>query len=205
MKLITTILLLLAAVLPVQANPAADQLADRIMEASGASNWPKVERVQFTFRVVVDGQEKMAAQHDWDVVANTDRVTWSGKTVTVDLSNPGEGADEKAAFKRWTNDAYWLLAPLKLKDPGTKLTLLGEGLLEISFNQVGLTPSDRYIYEIDPETNLPKSWTFLPNPETRNVASWEKYVTMGGLTLSTYHKMNNAEIVIDDLKVVAKP
>ncbi|HEX8371826.1 MAG TPA: hypothetical protein VF585_03530, partial [Chthoniobacterales bacterium] len=116
------LLLSLLAFLPLRADPTADALAERVMQASGAANWPKVDRIQFTFRVVVDGQEKVSAKHDWNVAANTDTVIWGGKTVTVDLGKAATSEDEKAAFQRWTNDAYWLLGPLKLKDPGTELT-----------------------------------------------------------------------------------
>ena len=191
--------LTLLACLPLQA-----ELADDVMIASGAANWPKVERVQFTFRVVIDGQEKVAAKHDWNVTANTDAVSWAGKMVTVNLGQPGTSEDEKAAFQRWTNDAYWLIAPLKLKDIGAVLTQPAENQLELSFQNVGLTPSDRYLYEINPATHLPKMWTYMPNPETKKLASWEKYVTTGGLTLSTYHKMGNVELFIDGLEVTAK-
>lgn len=199
------IFLSLLAFLPAHAETTVDQLADKVMQAAGSANWSKVERVQFTFRVVIDGQEKVAAKHDWNVTANTDFVSWSGKTVTVDLGNPGSSEDEKNAFQRWTNDAYWLIAPLKLKDNGTVLTQPAENQLELSFKEVGLTPGDRYLYEIDTQTNLPRAWTYMPNPETKKLATWEKYVTTGGLTLSTYHKMGNVELFIDDLKVTPRP
>ena len=199
------LLLSLFAVLPVHAQSSADSLAAAVMKASGYGNWAKIERIRFTFRVVVDGQEKLSSKHDWNVTGNSDTVSWAGKTVVVDLGKPGSSDDEKAAFQRWTNDAYWLLAPLKLKDPGTTLTLPAENILEIAFKNVGLTPGDRYIYEIGPVTFLPKSWTFMPNAETKKVATWEKYITSGGLTLSTYHKMGNVELYIDGLEVTATP
>ncbi len=199
------LLLILLAALPLQAEFTPDQLATVMMNASGALNWLKVERVRFTFRVVVDGQEKLSAQHDWNVVSETDTVTWDGKTETINLHNPGSSPGQKAAFQRWTNDSYWLLAPLKIKDPGTDLTQSTADSLEISFNGVGLTPGDHYIYEIDPTTHLPKTWTYLPNPSTKKLATWERYVTSGGLTLSTYHKMGNVEIFIDGLDVTTKP
>ena len=199
------LLLILLATLPMQATPNPDQLATAMMTASGALNWMKVERVRFTFRVVVDGVEKVSAKHNWNVATDSDAITWEGKTVNVNLQNPGISPDEKAAFQRWTNDAYWLLAPLKIKDPGTELSQPAENSLEISFKAVGLTPGDHYVYELNPATHLPTVWTYMPNPSTKKLATWEKYVTSGGLTLSTYHKMGNIEIYIDGLDVSAKP
>lgn len=179
----------------------AEDLASEVMQASGAAHWPSVERIQFTFRVVANGVEKVSAKHDWDLVKNTDTVSWAGKTVTVDVVHPGVSAEEKSAFQRWTNDAYWLLAPLKLRDAGATLEQPDAHSLAISFNGVGLTPGDHYLFEIDPANHLPKSWSYMPRPGVSNPATWEKYVNSGGLTLSTYHKMGGAEIFIDDLRV----
>lgn len=199
------LLLILFAALPVQAAPDPTQLATAMMTASGSQNWMKVERIRFTFRVVADGVEKVVAQHDWNVAANTDTVTSEGKSVTVNLQSPSMALAEKVAFQMWTNDAYWLLAPLKIKDPGTELSQPAENSLEISFKAVGLTPGDHYVYEINPANHLPTAWTYMPNSSTKKLATWEKYVTSGGLTLSTYHKMGNVEIFIDGLDVRTTP
>ena len=198
------ILLTLLAALPLHAENNVEQLTDQVMQAAGYAYWPEVKRIQFTFRVIIDGQEKVSAKHDWNIAANTDIVTWENKTIAIDLTKPGKTKDDQAAFARWTNDTYWLIAPLKLKDKGTQLTQPVENQLELSFQQVGLTPGDRYIFEIDPATHLTNAWTYMPNHKTKKVGTWEKYVTQSGLTLSTYHKMGNIEIYIDNLKVTSK-
>ncbi len=203
--LLRTLLISALAALPLHASPTVDELADQVMQAAGSANWPKVTRVQFTFRVLIDGQEKLAATHEWNVPANTDIVTVGGQSTTIDLANPGSSDEQKSAFARWTNDAYWLIAPLKLKDSGTLLSMPADNELQIAFKNVGLTPGDRYLYEIDPSTYLPKTWTYMPNPETKKIATWEKYVTSGGLTVSTYHKMGSVEIFIDGLLVSTAP
>ncbi len=70
-------------------------------------------------------QDGLSAEHHWDVAAQTDRVKWKGKDVTVNLAEPGAEEEAKAAYARWVNDSYWLLAPLKLKDKGTNVSAEG--------------------------------------------------------------------------------
>src|SRR5437879_279123 len=88
---------------------SAQQLADAVIKASGGDVWPRVKAIDFTFNVAQGEKQLMSAQHNWDVQAQTDTVTWNGKTVTVNLREPDSDADAKAAFQRWTNDSYWLL------------------------------------------------------------------------------------------------
>ena len=40
------------------------------------------------------------------------------KTRESNLGAPGTDEDSKTAYGRWVNDSYWLLAPLKVRDPG---------------------------------------------------------------------------------------
>ena len=40
----------------------------------------------------------------------------------VNLAEPASDEDAKAAYARWVNDSYWLLAPLKLKHRGVNVT-----------------------------------------------------------------------------------
>ena len=70
---------------------------------------------------------------------------------------PLEGKEAEAALERaygvFINDTYWLLAPAKLEDYGTRLRFdtheevdpFGElPVLHLSFDNVGLTPGDQY-------------------------------------------------------------
>lgn len=192
------------------AATTAEELADRVMAAAGADQWQYVSRIQFDFVVVRGGKEALRATHDWDVRRNVNIVSWNGKSVTLDLSSAPTDADSKAAFARWTNDTYWLLAPLKLRDGGTRLELLepvsygadSVARLRVSFDGVGLTPGDVYTWYIDRYTHRPIAWDFQPNPERTVRFSWDDYVTTGGLTLSTRHFAGPTEIRIENLKIV---
>jgi hypothetical protein len=136
-------------------------------------------------------------------------VKWKGKDVTVNLAAPAQDEEGKAGYARWVNDSYWLLAPLKILDPGVHLAYEGSKemdgtnceVLHLSFGQVGLTPSDQYRLYIDPETKLVKSWDYIPKADTVMHGSWEKYETFGGLKLATEHKFEGKMIRFADVKV----
>lgn len=188
---------------------SAGQLAEAVWKASGGENWPNVKTIDFTFAVEKGGKTLVTAEHHWDVAAQTDRVRWKGKDVTVNLADPGAGEQAKAAYARWVNDSYWLLAPLKLKDRGIHLADEGKKemdgaereVLRLNFDQVGLTPSDQYRLYIDPGTKLVASWDYMPEPGKSAHGTWEAYQKSGGLTLATDHKMEGARIHILNLKV----
>src|SRR5438105_6747592 len=188
--LLTLIFAALTSVVTLGADEnAARQVADSVVKASGGDVWPRVKTIDFTFNVGQGEKQLSSVQHHWDLQAQTDTVTWGGKTVTVNLRAPGSDADAKAAFQRWTNDSYWLLAPLKLRDPGVHLADKGdqqvEGktyrVLEVSFESVGLTPKDKYNLYIDLEAVLVARWDYMPSPEKKMSATWEGYQDFNGL------------------------
>ncbi|MEO8440137.1 MAG: DUF6503 family protein [Spartobacteria bacterium] len=192
---------------------SAAQLADAVWKASGGEAWPKVKTIDFTFAVEKGGKELVAAEHHWDVAAQIDHVKWQGKDVKVNLANPATTDEEKAAYARWVNDSYWLLAPLKLKDPGVNLTDEGKKtmdggervVLRVSFGKVGLTPNDQYRLYIDPKTKLISSWDYMPEPGKSTNATWSDYQKSGGLTLATDHRTEGGvRIRIVGLKVTTE-
>ena len=192
-----------------EANATAQQLARDVWKASGGENWSKVKTLKFTFVVEQDGQQLASAEHHWDVAAGTDRVKWKGKDVTVNLAAPAEDEEGKAAYGRWVNDSYWLLAPLKVLDPGVKLTYEGQKesdgaqceTLRLSFARVGLTPGDQYVLYIDPQTKLLSAWDYVPDTDAAMHGTWEKYQTFGGLQLATEHNFGGRMIRLADIAV----
>ncbi len=187
----------------------ARSLAKELWQASGGENWAKVKRLRFTFIVEDQGKELARVRHDWDVAGQTDRVVWKDKDVTVNLADPGDGEEATAAYARWVNDSYWLLAPLKVLDRGVTLEHLGTKeiaggpaeALQLSFAQVGLTPGDKYVFYLDPTSKLPRAWDYLPSPDKTVHGSWEKYEEHGGLTLSTSHQFGGKTIRFADIEV----
>jgi hypothetical protein len=194
-----------------EGQPAgAGRLAQAVWQASGGENWPNVQAIDFTFAVEKGGQTVMSAEHHWEVAAQTDHVKWKDKDVTVNLADPASDENAKAAYARWVNDSYWLLAPLKLKDRGSNVADEGKKevdgteceVLRLSFGKVGLTPNDQYRLYIDPKTKLISSWDYMPEPGKSMHATWTDYQKSGGLTLATDHAMDGGvRIRIVNLKV----
>lgn len=204
--------LLFIMALPVQAaegDAKALKLAEAVFNANGGNAWPRVKAIKFTFNVEQGEQKLLVAKHDWNVRANTDTVSWGGKTVTVNLKDPGADADAKAAYARWVNDSYWLLMPIKLKDPGVKLAYKGQQTIEkkayevlnLSFAGGGLTPGDQYNIYIDPVTHLVMRWDYMPNPEKKVSGTWDGYNRFGGLRLATEHKFGDKMIWLTEIVV----
>jgi hypothetical protein len=190
----------------------AGQLAQAAWKASGGENWPNVKTIDFTFAVEKGGKTAFSAEHHWDVAAQTDHVKWKDKDVTVNLAEPVSDENAKAAYARWVNDSYWLLAPLKLKDRGCNVADEGKKkmdgreceVLRLSFGKIGLTPNDQYKLYIDPATKLVFAWDYMPKPGESMHGTWEAYQESGGLKLATDHKMDGGvRIRIVNLKVTS--
>jgi hypothetical protein len=172
---------------------ARGDVAARVMSRSGADVWPTVRRLRFTFNVEKDGQQVFSASHDWDRVTHVDEVTWAGKTVSVDVSRSDHTGEQAEAFARWTNDSYWLLMPLKLRDAGVKLSDIAmtrdyppsRARMTMTFENVGRTPSDAYDLSIDLREDRITHWVYRPDAQTRKGFSWNAYQNFNGLELST--------------------
>jgi hypothetical protein len=204
-------LVALASLSPLLAadNTKATVLADAVIKASGGDNWSRVKSIHFTFNVAQGNKVLASVAHRWDVWAGTDTVTWSGKTVTVNVWSPATDDDAKAAYKRWVNDSYWLIAPLKLKDRGVTLAHMGRQevdgkayeVLHLSFAGVGLTPGDQYNLYIDPGEHLVRRWDYMPNTEKKVSGTWSDYKDFHGLKLSMDRHFGDRHIWFSDVRV----
>ena len=211
-RLVAVFLLAGAFAAAARTDEKAQQLAREVWKASGGEKWPKVKEIRFTFIVEQDGKQLASAEHHWNRAAGTDRVKWKGKDVTVNLAAPAQDEDAKAAYGRWVNDSYWLLAPLKVLDPGVNLTHEGAKdlngtsyeALRLSFAGVGLTPGDQYLLYIDPQTKLVRAWDYIPTADKVMHGTWENYKTFGGLQLSTEHNFEGRMIRFADVEVVTE-
>ncbi|RAL22340.1 hypothetical protein DL240_10855 [Lujinxingia litoralis] len=210
----------------------AGELAAKVYEAHGGPRWPQVKELGFRFVVKAGEEERFAATHDWKVWDGEDRVQWTDNEgqawdVTVDLASreaseatldgtPVEGeplkAAGEAAYQRWVNDAYWLLMPIKVFDPGVSLEYGGEvgeegqrrQVLELSFEGVGLTPGDRYEVQVDPQTGEVRAWTMhLQGDRPPSTVLWGGYEELGPLRLPLERTWEGGErqIVFDTLRV----
>jgi hypothetical protein len=223
MKAFFAFVIVLLGAMP--AAPAAEEtaatlppLAVDLWKASGGDNWSKIKEIDFNFVVEQEGKQLFIAQHQWNVAAGTDHVKWKDKQgkdhdVTANLATPAKEGEEKDAFARWVNDSYWLLAPLKIRDKGVKVEAGGPKdlggtsveTINLSFDNVGLTPTDKYVLYIDPQTKLPRAWDYIPQTGNGMQATWEKFQDFGGLMLATEHNFNGKTIKLADIKVTTVP
>lgn len=216
LMLLSTCLLLQPTTQPaadVAPDDASVKLANKIVEASGGDVWPTVKRIRFTFNVESDGELRLSARHDWDVTTGVDTVTIGDRTISCNVYETGErDIDQTEAFKRWTNDSYWLLMPLKLRDPGVKFSPLvssrdmppSRGRMTMSFEGVGLTPNDQYDLSIDLRNNRIDHWVYRPNEERASGFTWENYQDFNGLILATERKSDDGQrrIFFTDIEVM---
>ncbi|GAA4433654.1 hypothetical protein GCM10023188_23490 [Pontibacter saemangeumensis] len=201
-------------------DPEAIQLADSVMAAQGGrKNWDDTRYITWNFF----GNRKLL----WDKATGNVRVDYlkEDKKVLVNI-NTGEGKVYKEgaevtqpdsvakyvqqAKEAWINDSYWLVMPFKLKDSGVTLKYLGEettqagklaDVLQLTFENVGVTPENRYKVYIDKETNLVSQWAYFKNandPEPAFVMPWQDYQTYGKLKLSG----DRGQAHITDIKVL---
>jgi hypothetical protein len=189
-------------------DPKAVAVADRVLEALGGRQaWDAVRYLRFDFSVEREGKVVMNRTHWWDKGTGQYRV--EGRTpegdafvVLMNLNTQQgtahlkgtklEGDQEKEFLKRgygaWVNDTYWLLMPYKMKDPGVILGYGGEAAAEgetwdkvvLTFDNVGLTPKDRYWAFVNKRTGLVDRWEYVlkggPGPATAWLwKDWQKH------------------------------
>jgi len=201
---------------PAVSDPKALAVADAVLEAlGGRAAWEATRFLRFDFAVETGGEQRPPRRHWWDKHTGRHRVegqTREGQPFVV-LHNLQtregqaylngqrlQGDEEKAQLERgyqaWVNDTYWLLMPYKMRDPGVVLGYEGQAeeggeswdKLRLSFQNVGLTPGDRYWVYVNTKTRLVDRWEFIlqnqdaAQPPTR--FDWKSWTRHGGILLA---------------------
>jgi hypothetical protein len=193
---------------PKASDPRAVAVADQVLEAlGGKSAWDATRYLRFDFAVEVDGKPVMTRSHWWDKYTGRYRLearTKEGDPYLVLMNlNTKQGsawlkgralqADELKSYLDkgyaiWVNDTYWLLMPYKMKDSGVILRLDGEAReggaawdkVLLTFDNVGLTPKDRYWAYVNRASHLVDRWEFIlqgeKGPASRfDWSGWQRY------------------------------
>jgi len=189
------------------ADAKSDALANEILAAMGGQEkWDNTNYISWTFF----GSRKLV----WDKLNGRARIESPRDTslYLVDL-NTSEGKyfkngnqildtsvvnkKMKQAISIWINDSYWLAMPFKLRDPGVNLRYVREdtisegvdaSVLELTFNDVGNTPNNKYEVYVDHKDNLIKKWSFFKSANQTDPPRswpWDNYQNFDGLLLST--------------------
>jgi hypothetical protein len=199
-------------------DPGAVAIAERVLETLGGRDaWRATRYLRFDWAVERGGKPVVRRAHFWDKWTGDYRLeaaTREGEPYVVVMnvrsragrawSGGGELEGEalakrlEDAFGAWTNDTYWLLAPFKLLDPGVTLKLAGEeskdgetwDRLELGFEDVGLTPKDRYWVWVDRDSGLVDRWDYVlaggDDPPTS--WTWEGWAQHGRIQLPDDHR-----------------
>lgn len=201
-----------------QRDPKAVEIAESLMEAMGGQDTlAKARYLHFSFMVVTDGEYRARRHHLWDtwegryryesrpVGGETRFVLFNVNTKQGDAYANGEKlAGEEAAkalkdaYSAFINDSYWLMMPWKWLDPGVNLKYIGPeeysgelcDIVELSFEQVGLTPGDVYRGYVSRASGLMIRWTYALKSGRAGDWDWE-YVDASGIKLASNHR--NAE------------
>jgi hypothetical protein len=184
-----------------ESDPKALAIADRVMEKLGGEDaWKATRFLRFDFAVDRGGETVIRRAHTWDRKTGRYRVEGrdgEGRDVVVLMSlwtrkgqawvggEPASGEElEKllqAGYAWWTNDAYWLLMPYKMRDDGVTLSYAGleakqSGTWDkvlLTFENVGLTPKDRYWVFVNRKTDLVDRWEYILKGEDTSPTPWE--------------------------------
>ncbi len=219
--------------------PSADDIARRAHDITGGGGvWDRARYIAFTFNVERDGKLVSSFPQKWDRYTGQYRV--SGKrqdgtpfeaTINVNTKmghgslNGVEVKDNEQfkqlfeiAYRRFINDTYWLLMPLKMFDPGVHRTYDGErtdscghtwDVVRLSFDAgVGLTPGDIYWPWINRDTGVVEEWDMKlqsMKPEDAPLqVFFRDYRRISGLLISVRREMRGRGQVIrlEDVQIL---
>jgi hypothetical protein len=184
-----------------ESDPKALAIADKVMEKLGGMEaWKATRFLRFDFAVDSEGKTVVRRAHTWDRETGRYRVEATdgeGREVVVLMSlwtrkgqawvggepASGEELDRllEAGYAWWTNDAYWLLMPYKMRDDGVTLGYAGLEAKQtgtwdkvlLTFESVGLTPKDKYWVFVNRKTDLVDRWEYILKGEDTSPTPWE--------------------------------
>ncbi|KPM33512.1 Hypothetical protein I595_415 [Croceitalea dokdonensis DOKDO 023] len=159
----------------------ADVLAKKMLKALNYEAYKKTQFLEWSFR-------NGAYSYVWDKKTGRVKVTWDNTIVEFDQNNPaaslvtvntnkvtGTKKEElvKKAVSSFNNDSFWLVAPYKVFDAGTKRSTVrledGSKALLVTYTTGGDTPGDSYL------------WLLNDNGFPNSFKMWVKIVPIGGL------------------------
>lgn len=223
----------------------ADSVAYRLLTAHGADAFASAPYLRFNFAVETPNGTRVIARHLWDRTTGDYRVEWSsgedsayvalvnvrnveGETPAGEVYLNGEmlsGEEAKKmrtqAYGRFVNDTYWLLAPMKVFDPGVNRAYAADSstaehdVLHLTFGDVGLTPGDQYWLYVDKDSGQLDRWAFhlegMPDDAAPRHFAWTGDRTLsapdGSVTLATRKEAVGADqaLLTNELALPSSP
>ena len=181
-------------------------IIDNTVDVMGGYNkWNKLHYVSWTFFGVRDllwdkhgNRVRIDSPRDSSVyLLNMDNMTGRVLSHGEEVSHPDSLTKYLNVAKSiWINDSYWLSMPFKLEDPGvttqyvrSDTTLIGRDsdVLQLTFDDVGVTPQNKYEVYVDKKTNLLLQWAFFRDTKQESdpaIWPWDNYKEFQGVLIS---------------------
>ena len=189
-----------------ESDAAAIAIAEQVMQAQGGfDNWQHTQYIQWTFfgkRTLLwdkfSGDVRIELSEDLKNTIIVNIHTSKGKAEKDGIEVTDEATLNELLHKAksiWINDSYWLTMPYKLKDSGVTLKYVKQDkvdelevdVLQMTFENVGDTPDNKYLIYVDQKSHLVVQWAFFTNFEDeqpRFVTPWADYKLYGNILLS---------------------
>ncbi len=211
---------------PSKSDPRAMAWAEKVMHAVGADEaFRRIRYIRFHFVLRERDTVRVDRAHWWNRQTDDYKIEWfdamkNQYTVLLNLRS-GDGsvwfnrkpvADSlrsqtllQRAYASVINDTYWLLMPFKLKDPGVVLSYEGETtdsghpqvVIGLAFDNVGLTPQNRYRIYIHPETHRVERWDYFKTPDAEpRPALWSDWRDYHGVKIAHHRQFLQKPITI---------
>lgn len=197
-----------------RSGPEADALAQKMLNSLNYEKYKNTRFIEWSFR-------NASHFYQWDRANAKVEVQWDEYRVNLDLIAPFSSIGYKNgkrlnanenkdvvedAIDFYNNDSFWLVAPYKVFDSGTKREIVtledgSDGLL-VTFSSGGSTPGDSYLWILQP-SGFPKSFKIWAKiiPIGGVEATWDEWlVTDSGAFLPKSHEMGPLEFSMGDVK-----
>lgn len=190
----------------------AEQLADEMLNALNKEAYDSLEVLEWTFprghHFVWYKREKrvLVSWEDYKVDLNTLDRTGTATYQGTRLSGDNEKQALEKAWSMFANDSFWLVAPYKVRDPGTVRKIVqtkqGTGLL-VTYTSGGVTPGDSYLWILNAD-NIPVKWKMWVSiiPVGGIEFTWEDWQQHGGAWFAPIHVgPMGASVNLTDLRI----
>lgn len=179
-------------------GPDAEALTDKMLKAINAEAYEELTYLEWTFRDNhhfawnKKNNQVVVKWDDFEVNLSPNDISGTATKNGVELI--GETAQEaiQTAWSYFANDSFWLVAPYKVRDPGTKRSLVetekGPALL-ITYTSGGVTPGDSYLWYLNDE-GRPIAWEMWTSiiPVQGMKITWEGWTSHKGAWFAPDHQ-----------------
>lgn len=207
----------------------ADSVAMVLYDSlGGPAAWESVPYLRFNFGIDRGGTHQVFNRHLWNRTTGDYRLEWSqgddSSYVALFNVNTQDGnvylngtpVDSTRnsellarAYRSFINDTYWLLAPTKVFDPGVTRAYVPDSsdarydVIQLTFQNVGLTPGDTYWMFVDKNTGRLARWAMVLQGNTDappRSNTWEDYerheVPGGSIQVATRKPNQTGDVAI---------